>query len=220
MAVVVLTVMVAGLAAACRGGSDAEEVGPITVLTAAAETATAEAEAIRTPEAETTPTLATPAEVVAATPVAPAETVAPQASQPPAPKPPATAPTSGKWIDIDVTRLAVRLMDGASALSTIAPVGVGAQVDTGIYNSTATGLFYVYSKTADLTYDAPYDTYISDWVGFDPALDNGFHSFLKDKDGKVVDASTGRISNGCIRTGDSGAIFAFAQIGMPVFVHW
>lgn len=110
-------------------------------------------------------------------------------------------------------------MDGTSARTTIGPVAVGEQVDTGIYNSTATGLFYVYSKTADLTYDAPYSTYISDWVGFDPQLDNGFHSFLKDAAGKVVDASTGRVSNGCIRTGEPGEVYAFAQIGMPVYVH-
>ena len=71
-----------------------------------------------------------------------------------------------------------------------------------------------------LTFDAPYNTYISDWVGFDPSLANGFHSFLKDANGKVVDASTGRISNGCIRTGASEAIYAFAQIGMPVYVHF
>jgi hypothetical protein len=56
-------------------------------------------------------------------------------------------------------------------------------------------------------------------VGFDPAKDNGFHSFLKDQTGKVVDAATGKISNGCIRTGEAEAIFAFAEIGMPVYVH-
>jgi hypothetical protein len=56
-------------------------------------------------------------------------------------------------------------------------------------------------------------------VGFDPQLDNGFHSFLKDKDGHVVDASTGRISNGCIRTPQPEVIFAFAETGMPVYVH-
>lgn len=131
----------------------------------------------------------------------------------------ATPPESGRWIDVDVTRLVVRLMDGKQATQTISPIAVGRQIDTGVYESTATGLFHVYSKTADLTYDPPYDTYISNWVGFDPRLDNGFHSFLEDKTGKVVDASTGRVSNGCIRTGDSGAIFAYATMGMPVFVH-
>ena len=128
-------------------------------------------------------------------------------------------PQSGRWIDVDVTDYVVKLMDVQTVVRRIDPVAVGAQIDTGTYLSTATGLFHVYSKTQALTYDSPYDTYISDWVGFDPQLDNGFHSFLKDKDGHVVDASTGRVSNGCIRTPQPEVIFAFAEIGMPVYVH-
>ena len=95
----------------------------------------------------------------------------------------------------------------------------GCEIDTGAYESTQTGTFHVYNKVEDLAYDPPYQTYISHWVGFDPDKDNGFHSFLKDKDGNVVDASTGRVSNGCIRTGAPDAIFAFAEIGMTVYVH-
>jgi hypothetical protein len=128
-------------------------------------------------------------------------------------------PTSGKWIDVDVTRLQVQLMDGDKVLTTIGPIAVGEAINTGEYESTQTGLFHVYEKRQELAYDPPYDTYISDWVGFDPALANGFHSFLKDKNGNVVNPSTGRISNGCIRTADSTVIFAYAQIGMPVLVH-
>jgi len=128
-------------------------------------------------------------------------------------------PTDGKWIDVDVTSFVVRLMDGTSMVQEISPVAVGAQVDTGAYESTQTGTFHVYNKVEDLAYDPPYQTYISHWVGFDPDRANGFHSFLKDKDGNVVDASTGRVSNGCIRTGDPDAVFAFAEIGMPVYVH-
>ena len=143
----------------------------------------------------------------------------------PTPEPPPktstgeTAPTTGSWIDVDVARFRVRLMDGTRIIETIEPVAVGEQVDTGIYESTQTGLFHVYVKTQALTYDAPYDTYISDWVGFDADKANGFHSFLKDASGRVVNPGTGRISNGCIRTSASERIFAFAQIGMPVFVH-
>ena len=130
-----------------------------------------------------------------------------------------TAPAEGRWIDVDVTRFVVRLMDGATVVREIAPVAVGAQVDTGEYASTQTGLFHVNSKIEDLAYDPPYDTYISHWVGFDLDKANGFHSLLKDKTGKVVDARSGRISNGCIRTGEPDAVFAFAEIGMPVWVH-
>ncbi len=128
-------------------------------------------------------------------------------------------PDSGNWIDVNVSNYTVSLMSGTSAVQVIGPVAVGEQIDTGAYLSTQTGLFHVYSMNPALTYDAPYDTYISDWVGFDPNLDNGFHSFLKDKDGNVVDASTGNVSNGCIRTPDPQAIYNFASPGMPVYVH-
>jgi hypothetical protein len=129
-------------------------------------------------------------------------------------------PGQGDWIDVNVSNYTVSLMQGTAAVQVIGPVAVGEQIDTGVYESTQTGLFHVYSMDAALTYDAPYDTYISDWVGFDPNLANGFHSFLKDADGNVVDASTGNISNGCIRTPDPEAIYNFAAIGMPVYVHY
>lgn len=169
---------------------------------------------IAAPEPTPPPVVETPAPVVA-TPVA---TTAPATAATTAPRP-VGPPQSGRWIDVDVTNYTVRLMNGTTATRTIAPVGVGAQINTGAYESTRTGLFYVYSMDATLTYDAPYDTYISHWVGFDPGLANGFHSFLKDAAGHVVDPSTGRISNGCIRTGEPEAIYAFAEIGMPVYVH-
>ncbi len=155
-------------------------------------------------------------------PAAPPTNVAPAAAtQAPQPTPaPSSVPTAGRWIDVDVTRYVVSLMEGPRVMKVIAPVGVGTQIDTGAYESTQTGLFYVYVKTPGLQYDPPYKTYISDWVGFDAAKANGFHSFLKDDLGKVVDPSTGRISNGCIRTGDSVAIYDFAEIGMPVLVHF
>lgn len=131
-----------------------------------------------------------------------------------------TAPAEGRWIDVNVTTYVVRLMDGATAVQEIAPVGVGVQVDTGEYASTQTGLFYVHTKIEELAYDPPYDTYISHWIGFDAEKANGFHSFLKDEAGAVVDPSTGRVSNGCIRTGAPEVIYAFAELGMPVWVHW
>ena len=130
-----------------------------------------------------------------------------------------TRPMSGRWIDVDVTKFTVQLMDGEKIIKAIGPVAVGREVDTGAYESTQTGLFHVYNKIADRTFDAPYNTYIEDWVGFDLDRANGFHSFLEDKDGRVDEPGTGRISNGCVRAGDHAAIFAYAEVGMPVWVH-
>lgn len=157
--------------------------------------------------------------VSAAAQPADAATPAAEASAEGTPADASLKPTEGRWIEVDVTNFVVRLIDGTSIVREISPVAVGAQVDTGAYASTQTGLFHVFDMRKELAYDAPYDTYISDWVGFDPDKSNGFHSFLKDKDGKVINASTGRVSNGCIRTGAEADIFAFATIGMPVWVH-
>ena len=175
-------------------------IQPITPLAAAGEVAPEPTEPTAVlVEADATPTMAPAPEATAGTD--------------------SLAPAEGRWIDVDVTRFVVRLMDGTAVMREISPVAVGALVDTGDYASTQTGLFHVYSKSEALAWDAPYQTYISHWVGFDPDKANGFHSFLKDGTGKVVDASTGRVSNGCIRTGAEDAIFAFAEVGMPVYVH-
>ncbi len=192
------------LIAACGDSDDPPQQTAVAI-----ETATVTAvPTLEAPTEEPTPVItatatATPTEVAAAVPVVPAG-----------------PPDSGSWIDVNVSNHTVSLMDGTTAINVIGPVGVGEQINTGAYLSTQTGLYYVYSMDSALTYDAPYDTYISHWVGFDPALANGFHSFLKDEAGNVVDASTGRVSNGCIRTGAAEAIYAFADIGMPVYVHF
>ena len=166
-----------------------------------------------TPEA-TPPATATPTPTPTATRTAvPTATATPRVVVPP------KAPEAGRWIEVDVSRYVVRLMDGKQVVKEIGPVAVGREIDTGRYESTQTGLFNVYVKTAPRTFDAPYNTYIQWWVGFDPEKANGFHSFLLNEAGAVVDASTGRVSNGCIRTGDAESVFQFAEVGMPVFVR-
>jgi hypothetical protein len=214
-ALAVILAAFALVAAAC-GSGDASTNAGVTIEPLASRTA---APLLGGKPAERA--TATPAPADTATPAPPEE---PHATSTPAPEPTAASETSGppaagRWIDVDVTTFVVRLMDADMLVQEIAPVAVGEQVDTGAYLSTQTGLFHVYNKVEGLAYDAPYDTYISHWVGFDPAKDNGFHSFLKDAAGNVVDASTGRVSNGCIRTGAADAIFAFAEVGMPVYVH-
>lgn len=152
-------------------------------------------------------------------PAAPTATVTPKATAVPAPVVKACNERATHWIDVNVSSYRVRLMEGSKVVQELGPVAVGREVDSGNYESTQTGCFSVYNKNADLTYDAPYKTYIAFWVGFDPQKDNGFHSFLLDAKGNVVDGSTGRISNGCIRTGQAETIFKFAEVGMPVWVH-
>ena len=173
------------------------------------------------------PAPSAPVAAVAPAPAAPAPAAvapAPTPARTPTPTAPAAAsavkaPTTGRWIEVDVTRFVVRLMEGERVVREIGPVGVGRQIDTGVYESTQTGLFKVHNKIADRTFDAPYNTYIEWWVGFDIEKANGFHSLLQDKNGKITDASTGRVSNGCIRVGEAEAVFKYAEVGMPVLVH-
>lgn len=228
------------LAGACAGSPAARgkigvTVEPIPSATPAAATTVTiggnPATPIATPQSDLQPSGALRADPATATPgpdAPPTASPAPEADAPPAGASPAPAPlaldgssppTSGRWIDVDVTQLVVKLMDGTAVLRQIGPVAVGAAIDTGEYASTQTGLFHVYNKIEALQYDPPYNTYISHWVGFDPDKANGFHSLLQDKDGNVVNAATGRISNGCIRTAEPDAIYAFAEVGMPVWVH-
>jgi hypothetical protein len=195
------------------GGQRVQIVTPVPTNTPEAPEATSTPKATNTAKVE-------PTEVPTEKPTErpPAATNTPSR---PAPTPePERAPDSGRWIDVNVSSLTVQLMEDKRVVRSIGPVAVGEQIDTGAYLSTSTGLFHVYSLNKDLAYDPPYDTYISDWVGFDPSLDNGFHSFLKDAKGNVVNAGTGRISNGCIRTGEPDVIYAYAEIGMPVWVHY
>ena len=224
-ALLLIALCLAAIPLAACGGSESASAGvTIEPITATAAPLTqlvgGKPEATATPadapaQSEAAPTDAPPTSTPV--PAEPTATPAPAATATPDPR--ETLAHGGRWIDVDVTSYIVRLMDGENVVQEIAPVAVGAQIDTGAYASTQTGLFYVFNKVEGLAYDPPYDTYISHWVGFDPDKANGFHSFLKDKDGKVVDASTGRVSNGCIRTGAPEAIFAFAQIGTPVWVH-
>lgn len=212
----ILAVLMLSLVAAC-GGDDGDGEP-----TAQPDTPTVAAPSV-------TPTIAEPTATSTPEP-SPTET-APEPTLPPpgptaTPFPPGPSPTPGtpvmteRWIDVNVTTFVVRLMNGETVVQEIAPVGVGVQIDTGEYLSTQTGVFSVNTRNPKLVYDAPFDTYISHWVGFDPIRDNGFHSFLKDAEGNVVDASTGRVSNGCIRTGEPEAIYAFSEIGMAVVVHY
>jgi hypothetical protein len=210
--------LLAFAAAACGSGSNTSARGGVTIeplvsVTSVAAVPTGGKPAAPPPAA--TSSAATATDERAAT-EAPSATATPSE---PATSDGSSAPVEGRWIDVDVTTFAVRLMDGATVTREIAPVAVGEQVDTGEYASTQTGLFHVYNKVEDLAFDPPYNTYISHWVGFDPDKANGFHSFLKDETGKVVDPRTGRISNGCVRTGAPDVVFAFAEVGMPVWVH-
>jgi hypothetical protein len=132
------------------------------------------------------------------------------------------APDPGpeRWIDINRTTGAVSLMVGDSVQATYwASLGWETSAD-GFY-ATAVGTYHIYGFDGSLHYTPWADNYISHWVAFDPVRYNGFHSYTKDASGNIVangDGSTG----GCVALapGDIDAVFAFAEMGMRVEVHF
>lgn len=175
-----------------------------------------------TPSPTPVPT-ATPTAVPTATP---APTVTPTATPEPDPvvagrvAPP---PVGGneRWIDFNLSDGFTRLMEGRRVVLELpSAYGYGFPGQTDDFYSTAPGVYSVYAKSEPLVYDGAYSgQYFMGWVGFDPSRANGFHSFLMDDKGQVVDSRLGPISHGCVRTTDWRAVYDFAQFGMPVIVH-
>lgn len=125
-----------------------------------------------------------------------------------------------RWIDVDRGTAAITLHDGGRVVATFHGTVGGDRSDDGYY-ATAPGTFHVYSMTKDLTW-TPFadDGFITDWVGFDPARSNGFHSPIRDESG-VEKPVQSPVTKGCVRlaAGDAARVFAFSSIGMRVEIR-
>lgn len=121
-----------------------------------------------------------------------------------------------RWIEVDLTQQMVRLHDGDQVLAEyLAATGVGDSPET----TTYPGLFRVQSKTKGPIESAP-GVYVSDVLEFDVEHGNGFHSMPMDEAGHVLDDRLGQpITAGCVRVGESAALFDFATLGMKVWIH-
>jgi hypothetical protein len=130
-------------------------------------------------------------------------------------------PTTGKWIDVNLTDGNTRLMTGRTLVKALpSAFGYGLINTETDYYATAPGTYYVYTRYSYRWYDAPYSQlWIDSFVGFDGYRANGFHSFLMNEKGEVVDSRLGPVSHGCVRVEDWKAVFDFSAIGMPVVVH-
>jgi len=125
-----------------------------------------------------------------------------------------------RWIRIDRSDATVTLYEGETAIAVFAGrIGRDRSAD-GFY-STAVGTYHVYSMNKGLA-PTPFaeDTYLSDWVGFDPLRHNGIHSPVRNVDGSVREWQNAT-TLGCVRLSaeDAVAVFAFAEIGMRVVVR-
>ena len=132
----------------------------------------------------------------------------------------ADIPAGERWVEVDRSTATVTLHEGNTIVAVFrAKIGKDPAVDG--YYSTAVGTFHVFSMNQDLT-ETPFapGVYLTDWVGFDPDRSNGFHSPVRDSNGKVVETG-GTTTLGCVRLGEDEArqMFDFAFIGMRVEIH-
>jgi lipoprotein-anchoring transpeptidase ErfK/SrfK len=133
-----------------------------------------------------------------------------------APQRPTEIEASERWIEVDVPAQLVRLHDGNQVVGEyLAASGVNTSPET----TTYTGLFEVQQMMRGPVESVP-GVYVTDVIIFDIVHGNGLHSRPMDKNRKILDETLGRPATaGCVRIGESAAIFDFARLGMKVWVH-
>jgi len=125
-----------------------------------------------------------------------------------------------RWIDIDRSSSTVTLYEGANSIASFSG-RIGRDPSADGFYSTAVGTFHVYSLNKGLA-PTPFadDTWLTDWVGFDPDRKNGIHSPVRDANG-VEKEWQNPSTLGCVRLNAeaAAAVFDFAEVGMRVEVH-
>ncbi len=132
------------------------------------------------------------------------------------PRPPQEIEPSERWIEVDLPRQVVTLHDG-KIISGEFPASTG--VNTSPETTTYTGLFHVQQTIKGPIMSVP-GVFVSAVVVFDLAHGNAIHSLPRDAAGNNLDETLGQPRTaGCVRVADSAAVFDFAEMGMPVWVH-
>ncbi len=134
----------------------------------------------------------------------------------PSPAPPAFIDPASSWIEVDLARQVVVLhRDGAVLAEYAASTGVTSDPQY----ATPPGLYQVQSKDKGPVESVP-GVFVSDVIMFDVGKGNGFHSRPMDAQGKLLDETLGTPTTaGCVRVGESAALFDFARVGMKVWIH-
>ncbi len=127
---------------------------------------------------------------------------------------------SERWIDVDRSSSRVNLYEGEALVASYWGAMGMDQSDDGFY-ATASGTYYVFAKERGLTWTDWGQVYITDWVAFDPMRHNGFHSYSRDENGKVLENGADP-TGGCVALDPAAAqhVFDFARLGTRVEVHW
>jgi lipoprotein-anchoring transpeptidase ErfK/SrfK len=129
-------------------------------------------------------------------------------------------PSGERWIEINRSRATVTLHHGDTVVAVYAG-RIGRDPSPNGFYSTAVGTYYVFSMNKGLA-PTPFaeDTYLTDWVGFDPVRKNGIHSPVRDANG-IEKEWQNQTTMGCVRlsAADAVSVFEFAEIGMRVVVR-
>lgn len=128
--------------------------------------------------------------------------------------------TSERWVDVNRSTQMVTLYEGGTPIAAFwGAMGRDQSMDG--FFATANGTHFVYEKYRDLSWTVWGNVWVRDWVGFDPARANGFHSYSMDWAGQVIPSGAGP-TNGCVALDPSAssALFDFVQLGTRVEVHW
>ena len=122
-------------------------------------------------------------------------------------------PTADGWYT-------VTLFEGEVAVATSWAAMGRDPSDDGFF-ATAVGTYYVYEKYGALSWTDWGGAWVRDWVGFDAARRNGFHTYLMDAAGQVLPGGDGP-TGGCVALAPAAAdqLFAVVTVGTRVEVHW
>jgi len=125
-----------------------------------------------------------------------------------------------RWIDVDRSSGMVTLYEGGNQVY-VAWGSMGFDQSSDGFYATANGSFRVYARNDDLTWTDWGRVYITDWVAFDPARANGFHSYSRDQYGNVLGWGE-NLTYGCIALAPAASqrVYEFARLGTRVEVHW
>ncbi len=120
------------------------------------------------------------------------------------------------WIEVDLARQVVRLRLGQEMLAEYpASSGVAISPET----VTKPGIYGVQHLIKGPIENVP-GVFVSDILIYDVLNGAGIHSLPMDEGGRVLDSTLGiPASAGCVRVGQAAAVFAFARLGMVIWIH-
>jgi hypothetical protein len=130
--------------------------------------------------------------------------------------PPSDIDPLADWIEVDLVRQVVVLHADGSIVSAYAAASGRSDIAGA---ATPPGLFRVQILQAGPVENVP-GVYVSDIVIFDAWNGIRLHSRPMDADGGLLDETLGEPATaGCVRVGDSAAVYQFARLGMWVWIH-